>query len=80
MRTFFEIVGKFSEKKVAKIKKKILGNFWWIPNEIYKKLEINLNKILGIFGKNFENFKENFWKLWLTDCENVEMWRNFNKN
>ncbi len=37
-----------------------LKKYLIILNEIYRKLEITLNKILRIFGKNFENFWENF--------------------
>ncbi len=28
----------------------------------------------------FVNFIENFWKVWLTNCENVKMWWNFKGN
>ncbi len=46
---FVQISGKFSGMKVAKILDKFLVKF--IGN-----LKYILNKILGIFGKNFENF------------------------
>ncbi len=64
---FLEISGK-PWLKFEQFTSKLLSRFW-----------LNLT-VIQIFKKTFVNFKENLWKLWLTDCENVEMWWNFYEN
>ncbi len=54
-----EISEKHSGMNVAKLKKKfegILDKFWM---KFIGNLKLILNKILGILGKNFENFWKN---------------------
>ncbi len=52
---------------------KILRKTWWNFTKKLKNGHKNLKKNIGKFLKRF-------LKTWWTDCENVEMWWNFNEN
>ncbi len=80
----FKINFDIESKNIRIIKSRRSRNHW--EQYFEKTFQEKLNKILHNlksqknFKKTFVNFKENFWKVWLTDCDNNEMWWNFNEN
>ncbi len=82
MEKFVQISRKFLGMNVATILRKYSRDFrFWI--KFTGNLKYILNKILRIFGKNFENFKENFTliiiKLIQFQYNLLKFWVNFKK-